>query len=612
MEELGPNDPPRIGPYRLTHLLGTGGMGKAYLGRTGSGRRIVVKAIRPEHVRNPEFRARFTREVKAARKVGGFYTAQVVEANTEADEPWIASAYIPGLSLGQAVSEHGPLPAPALRVLAAGLAEGLRVIHGHGLSHRDLKPGNILLAEDGPRIIDFGIARPADETRITHTGAVLGTPSYMAPEQTEGVPAEPSADLFSLGTVLYFAATGSNPFTAPNLTATIRRLISPAPSVPHRVPEDIRDLITRCWQQDPGKRPGVDEILELLGELEADENWPPYPVRRATATTSIGPFALDLTAPAPSLPSPEILEIRVEAFKGLANEQRYSEAVPGLEQLLAQVREWYSYDDLIVAEVAAALALCKEKAGDFEAAATFLRLAVPARVAQLESGATAEKLHQLLHTRRLLARYLFRADQVEEAHEAFRALTADQLHYLGPDHPDTLRSRTEAAHCLRELRYWKSAREEYQDLLSDHLRFLGAEHPRTLVIRHNILNCTGHLGRVEDALSGLQELQQTVTRIHDPQAHHVLVLRADIALWRATAGNLERALVEYGAALSDMVEALGLHHPSTRKVQEQLDYFLDILRQGPASGATGDRGRSPGPPPVPLPSTTSGDIASDA
>jgi serine/threonine protein kinase len=199
VEPLGPNDPTRIGRYRLAYLLGTGGMGKVYLAHTGSGRKVAVKVIRADYVHHDEYRTRFAREATAARQVGGFHTAPVVDADANADEPWIASEYIPGPSLHQAVTTHGPLPEDSLRVLAVGLAEGLEAIHEHGLVHRDLKPANIILADDGPRIIDFGISRPTEDTRITNSGALLGTPAYMAPEQAEGERPEPAVDVFSLG-----------------------------------------------------------------------------------------------------------------------------------------------------------------------------------------------------------------------------------------------------------------------------------------------------------------------------------------------------------------------------------------------------------------------------
>ncbi|MET9794149.1 serine/threonine-protein kinase [Nocardiopsis alba] len=211
MDPLHPNDPPQVGRYRLIARLGSGGMGQVYLARTASGRKLVIKVIRSELASEAGFRARFAREAEAARRVGGFHTAQVVDADPAADPPWIATAHIPGLTLARAVREHGPLDPPALRILAAGLAEGLDAIHRCGLVHRDLKPANIILATDGPRIIDFGVARPMDADSMTTHGTVFGTLPYMSPEQTESSRVGPASDLFSLGTVLAFAATRQQP-----------------------------------------------------------------------------------------------------------------------------------------------------------------------------------------------------------------------------------------------------------------------------------------------------------------------------------------------------------------------------------------------------------------
>ncbi|PSK98821.1 WD domain G-beta repeat uncharacterized protein [Murinocardiopsis flavida] len=249
-------------------------MGQVFLARTAAGRQLVVKVIRPEHVSDAGFRTRFAREAAVARTVGGFHTAQVIDADPEADPPWIATAHIPGPSLHRFLADHGALEPAALRVLAAGLAEGLEAIHGADLVHRDLKPGNIILAADGPRIIDFGIARALDTTHQTATGAVLGTLPYMSPEQTEGDHVGPATDVFSLGTVLAFAATGTNPFAATTPAATIRAIIGPVPAL-DGLPDDVAALITDCWNPDPGRRPTPAQILARCEVADLDGAWPP-------------------------------------------------------------------------------------------------------------------------------------------------------------------------------------------------------------------------------------------------------------------------------------------------------------------------------------------------
>ncbi|WP_146877207.1 WD40 repeat domain-containing serine/threonine protein kinase [Actinomadura madurae] len=259
MHPLRDGDPGRIGPYRLEGRLGAGGMGEVFLGVSSGGRRVAVKVIRAEHLDRPEFRVRFAREVEAARKVGGFYTAQVVDADPEADEPWMATAYIPGPSLREAA----PLDVPDVRALGAALAEGLEAIHASGLVHRDLKPGNVIVSEDGPRIIDFGIARAVEATALTSTGAVVGTYAFMSPEQVRADTAGPASDVFSLGCVLAFAATGRGPFDAANVPGIVHRIVSAPPDLTG-VPAELRPAIEACLAKDPDERPSPAEAARLL------------------------------------------------------------------------------------------------------------------------------------------------------------------------------------------------------------------------------------------------------------------------------------------------------------------------------------------------------------
>ncbi|WP_270070136.1 serine/threonine-protein kinase [Streptomonospora mangrovi] len=234
-------------------------MGRVYLGRTASGRQVAVKVIRSGLVQDRGFRARFAREVDAARLVGGFHTASVVDADLESAPPWIATAYIPGPTLHQRVRAHGPITPPDLHTLVVGLAEGLQAVHASGLVHRDLKPGNVILSDDGPRIIDFGIARPLDAESLTTREAVFGTLPYMSPEQTDGSRVGPASDVFSLGTVLAFAATGANPFNGATMAETVHRLVGPPPD-PGDADPLTRALITDCWNHDPSRRPAPAAI----------------------------------------------------------------------------------------------------------------------------------------------------------------------------------------------------------------------------------------------------------------------------------------------------------------------------------------------------------------
>ncbi|WP_436842349.1 serine/threonine-protein kinase [Streptomyces cyaneofuscatus] len=277
MEGIRPlvaGDPERIGPYPLLGRLGAGGMGRVYLARSAGGRTVAVKVVHEEHISNGEFRARFRREIEAARRVGGRYTAPVLDADADADHPWVATGYVPGPSLEQAVRERGPLPAESVHALAEGLLRALRGIHAAGIVHRDLKPSNVLLTVDGPRVIDFGIARALQvsvESLLTSTGMVIGSPGFMAPEQILGEETGTGADVFALGCVLMYAATGQLPFGngASNQHAVMYRIVESAPDLTGVGDAPLRELIGRCLTKKPAERAGVDALLADIGTSES-------------------------------------------------------------------------------------------------------------------------------------------------------------------------------------------------------------------------------------------------------------------------------------------------------------------------------------------------------
>ena len=260
MRELQPEDPQLIGPYRLRGRLGTGGMGRVYLGLSPGGRAAAVKVIRADLAQDPEFRTRFRREITVARKVSGLFTAPVIDADLDGPVPWLATAYVPGPSLADAVSARGPLPPHSVLALARGLAEGLSAIHAAGVVHRDLKLANVLLAEDGPRVIDFGISRAVEASALTHTGFVVGSPGFMSPEQAEGRLVGPPSDVFSLGAVLAFAASGQGPFGTGSTPALVYRVVHSLPNLDH-LPAEVRPLIERCLAKDPAQRPTAAQLL---------------------------------------------------------------------------------------------------------------------------------------------------------------------------------------------------------------------------------------------------------------------------------------------------------------------------------------------------------------
>jgi hypothetical protein len=263
MEPLSANDPRSVGEFQLRARLGAGGMGRVYLGYSPAGRAVAVKVVHSELARDAEFRHRFGREVAAARAVGGMYTAPVVAAGLDDDPPWLATAYVPGPPLADVVARHGALPELAVWRLGAGLAEALRAVHACGLVHRDLKPANVLLAADGPHVIDFGISRAFDGTQLTAVGMVVGTPGYMSPEQAEGALVGPASDVFSLGCVLAFAASGNAPFGGGSAASVLYRVVTGRPDLTS-VPEKLREVISACLAKDPKQRPELAALGAMI------------------------------------------------------------------------------------------------------------------------------------------------------------------------------------------------------------------------------------------------------------------------------------------------------------------------------------------------------------
>ncbi|AWI30287.1 protein kinase domain-containing protein [Streptomyces tirandamycinicus] len=284
--------PEYAGQYRLERRLGSGGMGVVHLAASASGLRLAVKVVHPQHATDPEFRARFRQEVAAARRVSGAFTAPVVDADPEAGRPWMATLFIEGPTLSERVKRNGPLGLDELRRVGAGLAEALRDIHRAGVVHRDLKPGNVMLAADGPKVIDFGISRPSDSDLRTETGKLIGTPPFMAPEQFQR-PRDvgPAADLFALGAVLVHAATGRGPFDSGSPYVVAYQVVHNEPDLTG-VPAELVPLLTRCLAKDPAERPAPDEVMAELrtpvGEVATESLRPGRAARRAPGEWSAG------------------------------------------------------------------------------------------------------------------------------------------------------------------------------------------------------------------------------------------------------------------------------------------------------------------------------------
>ncbi|MFE6065157.1 serine/threonine-protein kinase [Streptomyces sp. NPDC056525] len=298
MQPCGPNDPSQVGPFRTVAVLGQGGMGRVLLGMAANGQLVAVKQVHADLADDAGFRSRFRREVDASRRVSGAYAAPVVEADPEAVTPWLASLFLPGPSLSEAVagarasaatsasgsagaSDPGGLPEEAVRRLAAGLAQALVDIHRAGLVHRDLKPSNVLLTDDGVRVIDFGIARAADQmTKLTHTGALIGSPAFMAPEQVRGEAPTPATDVFALGATLVVACTGTTPFSGTSVPALMHSIAHTEPAL-DGVPPGLRGIVAACLAKDPALRPSPQEVLAMIGPVAPlRQPWPEGVQRR--------------------------------------------------------------------------------------------------------------------------------------------------------------------------------------------------------------------------------------------------------------------------------------------------------------------------------------------
>lgn len=274
MKPLGPQDPEQLGRHRLLAVIGRGGMGQVLLGRSPDGRLVAVKQIHRQFTGDPEFRARFRREVLASQQVTGAYTAGVVDHDAESETPWLASEYIAGPSLQDMVGEFGRLTVSGLKLLATGLAMALLEIHRTGLVHRDLKPSNILLTNDGPRVIDFGIARALeDDVTLTATGAVIGSPAYMSPEQAECRSLTPASDVFAVGAILAMAATGRSPFDAASTPQVLYNVLYTSPDTT-AIPEPIRGMVEACLAKDPADRPSPEQLLDAASGIAAEPVWP--------------------------------------------------------------------------------------------------------------------------------------------------------------------------------------------------------------------------------------------------------------------------------------------------------------------------------------------------
>jgi serine/threonine protein kinase len=299
-DPLDEADPGQVGPYVLLGRLGAGGMGRVYLARSPGGRLVAVKVVHAHLAHDPEFRARFRHEVHAAQRVSGAFTAPVVAANPDAPTPWLATSYLDAPSLAQVIADRGPLPAVEVRSLAAGLAEALDSVHQAGVIHRDLKPSNVLMVGDGPRLIDFGIARALDATSMTGTGVVIGSPGYVSPERLVTGTVTEAADVYALGAVLCFAAVGRGPYGQGEASMLYYRTVHTEPDLAGIQDPFLRELISRCLTKDPQERPSTADLLRMLNEVQVEQARPPEAVE-------VEPIPVPVPEPPEPTPQPVVV-----------------------------------------------------------------------------------------------------------------------------------------------------------------------------------------------------------------------------------------------------------------------------------------------------------------
>ncbi|MFF9135691.1 protein kinase [Streptomyces sp. NPDC014806] len=490
MEDLGTSDPQQIGPYTLRARLGQGGMGRVFLGRSPSGRAVAVKVVHEHLARQENFRRRFAQEVASIRSVSGAFTAPLVGAGPEDDLPWLATVYVPGPSLAEAVTEGGPFPLESLWPLAAGLAEGLQDIHAVRVVHRDLKPANVLLAADGPRVIDFGIARALDHATLTPDSVVVGTPGFMSPEQIGGDALGPSSDVFTLGLVLAFAASGQSPFGGGPPVVMLHRIVHNSARL-DGVPAPLRGLVAACLAKEPADRPTPTEVLRAVtGAWQPPEQWPngtPWP----TLVTQLLPrHRLRDSGPrsaAEAQPTREQLTLGYTRVRQNERDRDPADAARQMEQLALEQARLLGPDHPDTLQSRHMQAFYLDIAGQ------------PAQAARLMAGVLADRRRILgddheetLRSGQLHALFLGKAGDCAEAARLLAQNALDRARVLGPDHRSTLWSRHLHADFVYAAGEHSEGKQLMAGVVADLARILGPDHSATRSSRHVLETYESH------------------------------------------------------------------------------------------------------------------------
>ncbi|MFI6348687.1 tetratricopeptide repeat protein [Streptomyces sp. NPDC050560] len=525
-----------MGDFVLRGRLGAGGMGEVFLGHSPSGRLVAVKVVFPHLALQPEFQRRFEQEITAVRAVSGAFTAPVVGSGPQEESPWLATLYIPGPTLDEAVAKAGALPESAVWPLAAGLVEALRDIHAARLLHRDLKPSNVLLGTDGPRVIDFGIARALEGTALTGTGLAIGTPGFMSPEQAEGGEMGPASDVFALGAVIAFAATGGEPFGQGPPLAVLYRVISTEPRI-ESLRGPLRALVVDCLAKNARERPTLGELLERITahwdppeDLPSASAWPP------AVTTLIQNRAVPPTV----------------AYTDPGH-------VAGPPQPAAQAPPATAPDRQAPPRPAG-------------------RPAVPAPTRPAgqppQPPVTGQQSPETLTSRHNEARDLGKDGGHARAARLMAEVAADRERVLGPDHPDTLLSRHEHAYYLGESGKHAQAAALMAQVAADRARVLGATHHRTLTSRYYHARNLAETGEYAAASRLMAEVAAAEELTLGPDHRSTLLSRYYHARYVADAGEYAEGALLMAQVAATEGRVYGLDHPDTLVSRHQHAYYL--------------------------------------
>ncbi|MGW2183455.1 protein kinase domain-containing protein [Streptomyces sp. NPDC001732] len=570
MEPLAAGDPVRVGSFTLRGRLGAGGMGEVFLGRSPGGKAVAVKVVHPHLARQEEFRRRFRREVAAAQAVSGAFTAPVVAAGPEDEPPWIATVYIPGPTLADAVTEGGPLPEGAVWPLAAGLVEALQAIHAKDLLHRDLKPSNVLLAADGPRVIDFGIARAMDATVLTGPGTAIGTPGFMSPEQAEGGQVGPASDVFALGAVIAFAATGHEPFGQGPPLPVLHRVVNGEPRL-DGLTDPLRALVAACLAKNHADRPTTVQLLgQITAHWDPPDDFPPTPpwpqAVNALIQTRAIPATTPYTAPAATPPS-------LHSASTLTAPPRHApthphQPPPDTDHPAGPVGDSEPKPRALRRRHWHAIKLAR--AGEFEEAARVLADLIPDR-----ARAWGPDHHGTLDARLLHAAYLGKSGERAEAARLLADLLPDMARVRGADHYYTLEVRRHHALTVGDVGEHAEAARLLADLIPDLVRVNGADYAKTRDARLLHAAFLGESGERAEAVRLLAALIPDMARVQGPDHPDTLNARLLHAVFLGESGERAEAVRLLAALIPDMARVRGADHPDTLNARSFSDRWSE-------------------------------------